>query len=121
MSLGIYNETYFRNNPEEKDVPGILYCVVLVNKASFERECIKIGITKGATFRNIIKRSMGFKGYEIRIQKTYRDTLYNVWKLEQQLHEEFREYTYRPDNRFGGWTECFEFHDHIIKSVPTKK
>ena len=37
MSKGIYNRTYFENHPEEADVEATLYCVVLVNKMTFER------------------------------------------------------------------------------------
>jgi len=118
---GIYNATYFKNNPEEKEEPGILYCVVLVNRKTMQRECLKIGIAKGTSFKNVIKRSGGFKGYDIRIQKTYIDTLYEVWKLEQLLHEHFKEYKYTPSITFGGHTECFELKDEIISAVPSKK
>lgn len=118
---GIYNSTYFRNNPEEKDTPGILYCVILVNKTTFKRECIKIGIAKGTSFRDVVKRSRGFNGYDVRIQKTYIDTLYEVWKLEQMLHEHFSEYKYQPTKKFGGHTECFEIRTEIIQAIPSKK
>lgn len=118
---GIYNETYFKNNPQEAEVPGILYCVVLVNKHTFERECLKIGITKGTSFKNVAKRSRGFKNYDIRIQKTYADTLYNVWVLEQALHEEFKEYKFKPSHKFGGHTECFQLNMDIVEKIPSKK
>jgi hypothetical protein len=118
---GIYNQTYFQNNPESKEVPGILYCVILVNKDTFERECLKIGIAKGTSFKNVIKRSKGFNGYDIRIQRTYIDTLYNVWKLEQFLHEHFKEYRYAPLKKFGGHTECFEIRPEIIQAIPSRK
>lgn len=121
MAGGIYNETYFRNYPEEASLPGILYCVILVNKKTFERECLKIGIAKGNTFRDVIKRSKGFTGYDLRIQKTYVDTLYNVWKLEQALHEEFKEYRHYSKHKFGGHTELFEIRPEIIKAIPSKK
>jgi hypothetical protein len=68
-SIGKYNETYFRNHPEEADKDGVLYGIVLVNKKTFERECIKVGIASGKDWRHVIKRSGGFKGYDIRIQK----------------------------------------------------
>ena len=32
MSIGKYNETYFKNHPEEKEREGVLYGVILVNK-----------------------------------------------------------------------------------------
>jgi hypothetical protein len=71
LMAGIYNETYFNNHPLEKERDGVLYGVILVNKKSWARECIKVGIASGKDWRHIIKRSRGFKGYEIRIQRTY--------------------------------------------------
>ena len=121
MAGGIYNETYFRGHPEEASSPGILYCVILVNRKTFVRECLKIGIAKGTNFKDVIKRSRGFTGYDLRIQRTYTDTLYNVWKLEQALHEEFKEYRYYSKHKFGGHTELFEIREEIIKSIPAKK
>jgi hypothetical protein len=118
---GIYNEIYFSSRPEEANSPGILYCVILVNKETYERECLKIGIAKGTNFRNVIKRSKGFTGYDLRIQRTYTDTLYNVWKLEQELHDRFKEYRYYGAKKFGGYTELFSIEPEIIKAIPVKK
>ena len=80
---GLYNQTYFDNHPEEQVKDGVLYGVVLVNKRTYERECIKVGIASGKDWRHIVKRSRGFKGYDTRILRTYHDTLYNVWRFEQ--------------------------------------
>lgn len=121
MTLGIYNQTYFNNHPEEKDKDGVLYCVVLVNKSTNTRECLKIGIAAGKNWQAVLKRSRGFKGYDIRIQKTYHDTLYNVWKLEQSLHLQFEKYHMKPSGKFGGYTECFQIEKEIIFSIPSKK
>ena len=115
---GIYNQTYFDNHPLEKEKDGVLYGVVLVNKRTWHRECIKVGIASGKDYRHIIKRSHGFKGYEIRIQRTYHDTLYNVWKLEQELHEKYKHEKFVPKIKFGGWTECFEIQSLILQDFP---
>ena len=80
---GVYNLTYFNNHPDEKDRDGVLYCVVLVNLKTNTRECLKIGIASGKNWKDVLKRSRGFTGYDIRIQKTYHDTLYNVWSLNR--------------------------------------
>lgn len=119
-SKGIYNETYFKNNPEEAIKPAILYCVVLVNKRTLERECIKIGITKGTSNKHVIKRSFGFKGYDLRIQKTVQGTLEDIYHLEQYLHELWSDYKYVSKTKFGGHTELFQLNENIIKSIPTK-
>ena len=118
LMAGIYNETYFNNHPLEKERDGVLYGVILVNKKSWARECIKVGIASGKDWRHIIKRSRGFKGYEIRIQRTYHDTLYNVWKKEQQLHEKFKHDKFKPEVKFGCWTECFEINSLIVSDFP---
>ena len=118
---GVYNQTYFDNRPEEAAREGVLYCVVLVNQKSLKRECLKIGIASGRNWKDVIKRSRGFKGYDIRIQRTYHDTLYNVWKLEQTLHKQFEEYKYIPENNFGGYTECFQIKNEIILAIPSQK
>ena len=115
---GIYNQTYFDNHPFEKEKDGVLYGVILVNKQTWNRECIKVGIASGKDYRHIIKRSHGFKGYEIRIQRTYHDTLYNVWKLEQELHEKYKHEKFVPKIKFGGWTECFEIQSLILQDFP---
>jgi hypothetical protein len=103
-----YNQTYFENNPDIAGSPGVLYVVVLVNKKTLERECIKIGITKGKSWKDAINRSKGFDGYEIRIQKIVESTLEEVYFLEQYLHEKYSSYRFNPSHKFGGHTECFE-------------
>jgi len=110
-----YNQTYFQNNPEIAASPGVLYVVVLVNKKTFERECIKIGITKGKSWKDAIKRAKGFEGYDIRIQKIVESTLEEVYFLEQYLHEKYSEFRFNPQHKFGGATECFNIS--ILNSV----
>ena len=121
MSKGIYNETYFTNNPEERDKEGVLYGIVLVNTKTFERECIKVGIASGKDWRHIIKRSRGFRGYDIRIQKVWSSTLYNVWAHELYLHEMYKHDKYVPMFKFGGHTECFKIDSLILQDFPKNK
>ena len=117
-SIGKYNHTYFDNHPEEKDKEGVLYGIVLVNKQTFKRECIKVGIASGKDWRHIIKRSRGFKGYDIRIQKTWTSTLYNVWAHEQYLHDIYKHDKFEPMFKFGGHTECFKIDSLILQDFP---
>jgi hypothetical protein len=120
MSLGIYNERYFKNNPAEGDLEGVLYCVVLVNTKTFERACVKIGIAKGKDWRHVVKRANGFKGYEVRIQKTVTGRLEDIYYLEAYLHELWSDYKYVSPHRFGGHTELFQIGKlpEILKSIP---
>lgn len=121
-SLGIYNETYFRNHPEECKKEGVLYCIVLVNKETQTRECVKIGIAKGKDWRHVLKRSNGFKYHEVRIQKTVTGNLEDIYYLEAYLHELWSDYKYAATKRFGGHTELFEIFKlpEILKSIPDK-
>lgn len=115
---GIYNAQYFSSRPEIAASPGLLYCVILVNKKTFEREVLKIGITKGRSYKDAVKRSFGFKGYDLRIQKTYSGTLLEVWELEQALHRKWSHKSKKPSIKFGGWTETFEICSEIINDFP---
>ena len=122
MSKGIYNATYFKNYPEEAALEGVLYIVVLVNKITNKRECVKIGITKGRNWKAAIKRSSGFNGYDIRIQKIVSGTLEEVFYLEDYLHELWAEHRYYDSHRFGGHTELFTIDklSAILASVPNQ-
>ena len=119
-SKGIYNETYFKNRPKEQGRDGVLYGVILVNKKTFERECIKVGIAAGKDWRHVVKRSYGFKGYDLRIQRTWHSTLYEVFCLEQTLHKEFENDRFSPSHKFGGHTECFNIDSKILDKFPKK-
>jgi len=120
MSKGIYNPTYFKNHPEECSKPAVLYIVVLVNRKTDKRECVKIGITQGTNYRDAIKRSRGFTGYDIRIQKLVNGPLEDIYYLEDYLHELWSGYRYRESSKFGGSTELFSIDKlkEILASVP---
>jgi len=115
---GVYNQTYFDNRPSEKERDGVLYGIILVNTLTWERECIKVGIASGKDWRHVIKRSRGFKNYDLRIQRTYHDTIYNCWKIEQELHAKFKHDSYAPKIKFGGHTECFKISSLILQDFP---
>ena len=106
---GVYNQTYFNNRPDEQEREGVLYGVILVNQRTFERECIKVGIASGKDWRHVIKRSRGFKGYDLRIQRTYHDTIYRCWQIEQALHEKFKHDSYSPSQNLVGIQSALKF------------
>lgn len=119
-SKGLYSESYFEKHPEEGDKLGVLYCVVLVDKSTMNRECIKIGITKGTSYRDVSKRAVGFKGYETRVQKIVKGRLEDIFYLEQYLHEKWQDKKYTSAWKFGGHTELFQMDNEIIRSIPDK-
>lgn len=120
MAGGIYNETYFKNYPEEKEQEGVLYGIVLVNRKTWERETIKVGIAKGRNWKDVIKRSKGFTNYDLRIQRTWHGSLYDCWRWEQKLHQQFQQDRHQTAHKFGGHTECFRIDSTILNSFPKK-
>jgi hypothetical protein len=120
--MGFYSNTFFTNHPETGKIPGILYVIVLVSKSTQERCCVKIGITKGSSNKDVLKRAAHFKGYEPRIQKLVYGKLEDVYYLEQYLHELWIDYKYKSEWKFGGAQELFEISmlPQILKSIPDK-
>ena len=120
MIGGVYNKTYFDNHPWEKDKEGVLYGVILVNKATWERETIKVGIAKGRTFKDVVKRGRGFTNYDIRIQRIWSGTIYDCWRWEQKLHKKYEMDRHKTQHHFGGHTECFVMGSKILEDFPKK-
>lgn len=120
MSGGVYNQTFFDNHPWEKEKDGILYGIVLVNMITWERETIKVGIAKGRTFKDAVKRGRGFTNYDIRIQRLWQGTIYDCWRWEQKLHKMFEKDRHKTQHHFGGHTECFSMDSKILHFFPKK-
>jgi hypothetical protein len=120
MSGGVYNQTFFNNHPWEKEKDGILYGIVLVNMQTWERETIKVGIAKGRTFKDAVKRGRGFTNYDIRIQRLWQGTIYDCWRWEQKLHKMYEKDRHKTQHHFGGHTECFGMDSKILHSFPKK-
>tara|TARA_R100000734_G_C3315816_1_gene108009 strand:+ start:1998 stop:2420 length:423 start_codon:yes stop_codon:yes gene_type:complete len=117
---GKYSETYFNNRPEEKDKPGVLYLMKLINPETGEK-FIKVGIAKGRKGRpgkGTLQRGVSGDNYspeyrQVRVREWF-GTIYDCWKYEQALHKKFECESYKPQNKFGGHTECFNF-DSLLK------
>lgn len=115
---GGYNITRFSNDEELANSKGICYLIVLIDKSTNTRTCLKIGITKGTSNKDVIKRIASIKEYEARILKTHSGTLKEVFLLEQALHNKWNHLKYSPEKKFAGHTECFKLDDIIIKTFP---
>ena len=120
MSGGVYNQTFFNNHPWEKEKDGILYGIVLVNMKTWERETIKVGIAKGRTFKDAVRRGRGFTNYDIRIHRLWQGTIYDCWRWEQKLHKMYENDRHKTQHHFGGHTECFGMDSKILESFPKK-
>lgn len=119
-SVGAYSPGLFKNRPDICDRPAILYCVVLVNKNTLKRECVKIGITQGTSNKDVLERASHFSGYDVRIQKLVFGPLEEIYYLENYLHELWSDHRYMESHKFGGYRELFLIDklQDIIKSIP---
>mgnify|MGYP001216684980 CR=1 FL=1 len=116
---GKYSETYFRNRPQEKDNPGVLYLMKLNNPETGEK-FVKVGIAKarkGKTGKGTLQRGVSGDNYsqdyrQVRVREWF-GTIYECWKYEQELHEKYKAESYKPSSKFGGHTECFNYESLI--------
>ena len=51
-------------------------------------------------------------------EKEWINTIYNCWKIEQELHEKFKDDRHYPAEKFGGHTECFKIDSKILSHFP---
>ncbi len=101
-SGGTYSEWYFRDNPEMKDIGGVIYLIEMSNDTEV---FLKIGITeKNANKRFASPSKNG--GYKCRIILQRDMNMYEAWKLEQKILCDFKDSKYNPSIYFPGHTEC---------------
>lgn len=100
-SNGRYSEAIFKENPDLAKSIGRLYFI----KIKFETGTLhKIGITQ----KEISQR---FLGFDYQIISEYRGELSLLYKIEQKILSNFRNYHYRADEEFEGKTETFLLMD----------
>ncbi len=89
--------------PDElKDLASSLYYF----KLSFEKEVFyKIGISNDVNRRSRTIKNTSI--YNVEIIDVLNGTLYTCMEMEESLHREYDEFSYTPDDHFGGYTECF--------------
>jgi hypothetical protein len=105
-----YIKTYFDRFPEKINLPATLY--LLHNK---EEDFYKVGIT---TKQKVQDRVKYMSHYTFEIIDTVSDTMYNVSIAEQKILKEHTHY--KPQKRFGGYTECLKQFVDIHQYVPHK-
>ena len=102
---GCYNQVFFDNHPEIAVLPGILYVTELTRK---HEQFWKVGITR----RTLEKRlsDEGYKQFEIRTVLTTSGSIYEMWKLEQAVHNDtkVKDFKYISKTKFAGRTECYK-------------
>jgi hypothetical protein len=103
---GKYNDYLFATNPDMHQIKALVYLVQInLNNITYN----KIGMTK----RSISQRYAGFSYVTIIEHQT---TLYNAWKIEQQLLEQFKQYRLTTSLQFCGWTEIILQDIDIIQT-----
>lgn len=102
---GIYNEAYFRKNPEEAKIEGVLYFVSFTESETKDH-FQKIGISK----YSVDKRFHNYKDYTLEVINVINMPLYDAYKLEQMIIEDLEPYSYVPSDKFEGRTECYKLN-----------
>ena len=72
----------------------------------------------GKTFRKLTQRFTNSNmPYKYKVIHKYKDTAENIWDLEKELHNNYKEFSYKPRNWFAGYTECYNFLLPINKII----
>jgi len=91
-----------RNKEEMSNLESTIYIIKCFNE---NENFYKIGITtKPISVRFDSKHAMP---YDYTIIMMYNKNLYDAIKIEDILHSIHSSYSYKPQNKFSGWTECF--------------
>ena len=69
-------------------------------------EFYKWGISKNLDDRH--RKIHSQSGYNIEIINVIIDTRLNCDRLEDKLLHKYKRYQYKPEIKFGGWTECYK-------------
>jgi len=96
---GNYNFGYFSRNPSMKKQKGLFYIIKIVVD---DTVYLKIGITKNS----LKERYKNYKGLKMDTIASYQTTLYDAYRIEQDIKLMFTDYQSSPHN-FNGRTECF--------------
>lgn len=109
--MGIASQKYFDKHPHKKTIHGYVY---LIEGEFNSTKFLKVGITE-RTVEQRFKQDK--KKYSIKVVYAKRTTLYNAYVLEQQLLQKYIKMLHRPDDNFGGKTECLVYDDNTKQSI----
>jgi hypothetical protein len=109
--VGASGISYFNHRPHKKISPGLLYLVQgEVNGTKF----LKVGITE----RSVMSRYGGdISKYNIRPIASKNIPLFNAFLLEQEILRKYCKDLERPDDKFGGKTECIRYDQTILADI----
>lgn len=99
---GHRKQDWLRNCRHHKKYEPCLYVIEIQDKGE---HFLKIGLAAdGVENRFVCKRDMP---YSYSIVRTYSTFPYLLWDKEAYLKHHLKEYQYKPNISFGGYTECF--------------
>jgi hypothetical protein len=100
--IGTYTEKLFEDNPQLKELPGVLYFLEMNGN---NEKFLKVGITK----RTIRERLWNAPGYKSNVIVEKHLPLYECFKLEQNIISNNSQYKFFTNNKgFVGRTELFK-------------
>lgn len=108
-SMHFHLKSILKHSSDYKANECELYIIEMFNN---NEKFYKIGITT----RGVSTRFKILKFYKYNVISTIKDTTYNIKFLENYIHEKLSKYSYIPEYKFDGHTECFsKIDDNIIE------
>lgn len=100
------NEDYFRSEPCN---------IYLIRMSSLENSWHKIGITKSIPHRIscLQNEAQSF----VNIVCSFESNTFECSEIEHSLHKEFKHLRFQHNNKFGGYTECFNLTDEALSHI----
>lgn len=109
---GGYTYSYFEHNPEEKNIPGVLYAARFTN--GMER-FIKIGITAKTTKQRFSRSEYKDMAVEVMYEKPL--PLYDAFCTESRMLQTLQPHRFFSNTQFSGYTECFKVVPEVLAEV----
>lgn len=98
----MYNETtIITHKGFIEDIEGFIYVLKLSNTAE---SFYKVGITSKHRFKYRLNQLR--KYYKVFVEYTEKLDMVSAYNLEQRFLKEFKSYSYEPEIKFHGYTEC---------------
>ncbi|MCK9369653.1 DUF723 domain-containing protein [Candidatus Dojkabacteria bacterium] len=109
---GGYTHEYFKNNPDQQDIPGILYAM---NITKGKEHFIKIGITAKSVYHRYSRTE--YRGMDIKLLYQEPMPIYEAFCAEQELLRELEDYKFFSNSKFSGYTELLQYKPVVIDRI----
>lgn len=112
--IGGYTHAYFKNNPLQRDIPGILYAARFING---NETFIKVGITSKSTKQRFNRTE--YKNMIIDILYEKPMSLYEAFCKEQYIIEVLLPHRFYSNTVFSGYTEIYRDGVEVKETIST--